>query len=209
LLTANLHFMEAVVCQYPHILKWLYLPVDYASIVLSGIVTSSNDVPIMTELPVGFDIHLPYVTKDGSETSLLITAGPDDAVNLVLGLPFIKATGMIGNFVDNVCQAKHLLCDPFPINFKCATKSIPVFTDPNAPCNAADSWDTLHILASLRKLFVPTSAIPLSSDRTGAIPSKARTQFNERWVPPISLDYSASSDANDYQHQVLGDLGYL
>ncbi len=163
----------------------------------------------MMDLPVGFDIHLPYVTKDSSETSLLVTAGPDVAINLVLGLPFIKATGMIGNVVDNVCHTKHLLCDPFPIDFKCATKSIPVFTDPNAPCNAANSRDTLHVLASLRKLFTPTSAIPLSSDRTGAIPSKAKTRFNERWVPPTSSDYSASSDANDYQHQVLEDLGYL
>jgi hypothetical protein len=173
--TANLHFMEAVVRQYPHILKRLYLPADYASIILSGIVTSSDDVPITTELPVGFNIHLPYVTKDGSETSLLVAAGPDVAVNLVLSLPFIKAMGMVGDFVDNVCQAKHLLCNPFPIDFKRATKSIPVFTDPNAPCNAADSQDTLHVLASLWKLFSPTSAIPLSSDPTGTIPSKAKT----------------------------------
>jgi hypothetical protein len=207
--TANFHFMEAVVRQHPHILKRIYLPAEYASIVLLGIVTSANDKPITTELSVRFEVHLPYLTKDGSETSLLVAVGPDVAMNLSLGLPIIKAAGMIGNFVDNVCQAKHLLCDPFPIVFKCTTKSIPVFTDPNAPCNAANSWDTLHVLASLRKLFAPTSAIPLSSDRTGPIPSKAKTWFNERWVPPISLDYSASSDANDYQHQVLGDLGYL
>ena len=42
---------------------------------------------------------------------------------------------MISNFVDNVCQAKHLLCDLFPINFKSAMKSIPVFTAASAPCN--------------------------------------------------------------------------
>ena len=111
------------------------MPAKYTAIVLSGIVTASNAEPITTELPVGFEIHLPYLTKDGSETSLLVAAGPDVAVNLILGLPFIKATGMIGDFVDNVCQAKHLLCDPFPIDFKRATKSIPVFTATSAPCN--------------------------------------------------------------------------
>jgi len=116
--TANFHYMEAVICQYPHILKQVYLPANYAAIVLSGIVTSSDDSPIMTELPVGFKIHLNYLTKDGSATSLLVTAGPDVAGNLILGLPFIKATGLICDFVDNVCQAKHLLCDPFPIDFK-------------------------------------------------------------------------------------------
>jgi hypothetical protein len=88
-------------------------------------VTSSNAAPITTELSVGFEVHLPYLTKDGNETSLLVAAGPNVAVNLILGLPFIKATGMITDFVDNVCQAKHLLCNPFSIDFRCAMKSIP------------------------------------------------------------------------------------
>ncbi len=129
------------------------MPAEYAAIILSGIVTSSNNEPITTELPVGFEIHLPYLTKDGSETSLLIAAGPDVAVNLILGLPFIKTTGMIGDFVDNVCQAKHLFCNPFPINFKCATKSIPVFTGASASCNIHDTQNPIHVLAALRKLF--------------------------------------------------------
>jgi hypothetical protein len=74
--TANFHYMDAVVRRYPHILKAIYLPDDYAAIVLSGIVTSSTGAPITTELPVGFEIHLPYVTKDGNETLLLVAAGP-------------------------------------------------------------------------------------------------------------------------------------
>ena len=146
---ANFHFMEAIVCQFPHILKRIYMPAEYAAIVLSRIVTSSNDGPITTELPVGFKIHLPYLTKDESETSLLVATGPNVAVNLILGLPFIKATGMIGNFVNSICQVKHLLCDPFPINFKRATKSIPVFTAAPAPCNIQDTQDPLHVLAAL------------------------------------------------------------
>jgi hypothetical protein len=105
---------------------------------------------------------------------------------------------MIGDFVENVCKAKHLLCNPFPINFKRATKSIPVFGDPNAPCNTATSLDTLCTLTSLRELVVQK-----------ALSTRAKTQFHERWVPPIYSDSSVSSDANDYQHQVLGDLGYL
>jgi len=63
--TANFHYMEAVVRRYTHILKAIYLPDDYAAIVLTGIVMSSTaDAPITTELPVGFEIHLPYTTKD-------------------------------------------------------------------------------------------------------------------------------------------------
>jgi hypothetical protein len=105
---------------------------------------------------------------------------------------------MIGDFLDNVCQAKHLLCNPFPIDFKRTTKSIPIFGDPNAPCNTATSPDTLRTLTSLRELIVQK-----------ALSTRAKIPFHERWVPPIYLDSSASSDANDYQHQVLGDLGYL
>jgi hypothetical protein len=103
--TANYHFMEAVIRQYPHIVKQMYLPNDYAAIVLSGIVSSKADGPITTELvSVGFELHLPYHTKDGSNTSLLVAAGPDVAVNVILGLPFIKAKGMIADFVDNVAR---------------------------------------------------------------------------------------------------------
>jgi hypothetical protein len=82
-----------------------------------GIVTLPDKAPIMTEFSVGFEIFLPYLTKDGNETSLLVAAGPNVTVNLILGLPFIKATRMIVDFVDNVCQAKHLLANPFPMDF--------------------------------------------------------------------------------------------
>jgi hypothetical protein len=62
--TANYHFMEAVIRQYPHIVKQIYLPDDYAAIVLSGIVSSKADGPITIELSVGFKLHLHYHTKD-------------------------------------------------------------------------------------------------------------------------------------------------
>ncbi len=193
--------------------KQIYMPAEYAAIVLSGIATASNTEPITTELPVGFKIHLPYLTKDGSETSLLVPAGPDVAVNLILSLPFIKASGMIGDFVDNVCQAKHLLCNPFPIDFKRTTKSIPVFMAAPAPCNVRDTRDSLHVLASLAlqwTLFPPRSDTHSSLDRaTSAISRTTRFSLKNRWIPPVSSDSSASSDTNDYHHQVLGDLGYL
>jgi hypothetical protein len=57
--TANFHFMEAVIRQYPHILKKIYLPNNYAAIILSGIVNTLDSTPITTELNVGIDIHLP------------------------------------------------------------------------------------------------------------------------------------------------------
>lgn len=208
--TANFHYMEAVVRQYPHILKAIYLPEDYASIVLSGIVTSSTSEPVTTELSVGFEIHLPYLTKDGNETSLLVAAGPDVAVNLILGLPFIKATGMIADFVDNVCQAKHLLCDPFPIDFRRATKSIPAVEGRETAARSADFIEVHRALGSLRAYYA------LAADRSSLTPAVPRgrtvsfgtdttrpSPFGSRWVPP------SADSTNDYPSQVLGDRGYL
>ncbi len=60
--TTNFDFIAAVVCQYPHILKKIYLPKDYAAIALSSIVTCDGAEPVTTEHTIGFDIHLhlPY-----------------------------------------------------------------------------------------------------------------------------------------------------
>jgi hypothetical protein len=118
LITTNFHFMEAVIWQFPHILKKIYLPEDFAAIVLSGIVSIPDLMSVTTELTAGFNIHLPYSTKDGNTTSLLVATGPDVAVNIILGLPFITAMGMVADFVDNICKAKNLLCEPFPMDFK-------------------------------------------------------------------------------------------
>jgi hypothetical protein len=208
--TANFHYMDAVIWWYPHILKAIYLPDDYAAIVLSGIVTSSTDAPITTELPVGFEIYLLYVTKDGNEPSLLVAAGPNVVVNLILGLPFIKATGMIADFIDNVCQAKNLLCKPFPIDFRCASKSIPVLGDRDAAEHPVGFTEVHNALELLRKNFACTGGSPPadhnspSSVTPSGTPPK-RVTFGSRWVPPSSY----VNTTNNYQHQVLGDLGYL
>ena len=153
--TTNFHFMEAVISQFPQILKKIYLPDNYVAIILSSIVNTPDSAPITTKLNIRLDIHLPYTTKDGSYTSLLVAAGPDVAVNLILGLPFIKATSMIADFVNNVCEAKNLLCDPFPIGFKRATKTIPVFQESKAASKLHDKevQHTLHVLSMLKSFY--------------------------------------------------------
>ncbi len=224
--TANYHFMEAVIRQYPHIVKQIYLPDVFAAIVLSGIVSSEADGPITTELSMGFKLHLPYHTKDGSNTSLLVTAGPDVAVNVILGLPFIKATGMIADIVDNICEAKHLCCPPFPINFKHAPKSIPAFMDTGA-CTFvhANNRKVTHILGLLNAFYAnrregwnvhivqsPSTAIVLLDRKRAAdnleddSPIKTiRFGIGDQWTPPSK----SASVVDDYSCGVLGDLGYL
>ncbi len=170
-----------------------------------------DSTPITTKLNVGFDIHLPYATKDGNNTSLLVAAGPDVADNLILGLPFIKATGMIADFVNTVCEAKNLLCNLFPIDFKRATKSIPVFADSAAVSQSHGTQErsVLQVLGMLRSLYgrKPINQEPPSftSFSTGDAPHGKVVGFINRWVPPATLVNTSSN----YHDQVLGDLGYL
>jgi hypothetical protein len=171
-------------------------------------------VPITTKLSVGFELHLPYVTKDGNETFLLVAAGPDVAVNLILGLPFIKETGMIADFIDNVCEAKHLICDPFPIDFCHATKSIPVCGDCNAASHSIEFQEVFQALGSIKAYLahslgnlplnpsVPPSTFTAIPD---VHPKRVAFGFRQCWEPPSK----SADDTNDYHHQVLGDLGYL
>ncbi len=224
--TANYHFMEAVIRQYPHIVKQIYLPNNYAAIILSSSISSKADSPITTELWVGFELHLPYHTKGGSTTSLLVAAGLDIAVNVILGLPFIKATGMIADFVDNVCEAKHLCCPPFPINFKCATKSIPAFTDTRA-CTFVNANDrkVIHILVLLNAFYASRKEgrnvhIVQSSSTTIVLLDWKRAANTSEDDSPIktiqfgvgdqwTLPSKSTSIVDDYSHGVLGDMGYL
>jgi hypothetical protein len=116
LCTGKYHFFAAIAKRYPQCVAKIYLPEDYSPIILSRIVQNQADA-ITTDLPVAFQFHLPYFTKDGSATSFLVTTGPHVSVNTVLGLPLITATGMIIDFVDEVVEAKNLDCPPFKIVF--------------------------------------------------------------------------------------------
>jgi hypothetical protein len=72
--TTNFHYMVAVIKQYPHILKAMYLPDNlYATIVLSRIVTTPDEVPVTTKLSNGFEIsfHISPRTKMRPPFSLL------------------------------------------------------------------------------------------------------------------------------------------
>ena len=121
----NFHFFLAVAKCYPHCLAKLLAPADYAPIVLSGIV-QHQDSAVTTELEVGFQFHLPYRTTGGNSSSLLVATGLHVSINTIIGLPFIKATGMILDFVGDVAECKHLDCPPFNINYRRTSNHVPV-----------------------------------------------------------------------------------
>jgi hypothetical protein len=129
LTTGNSYFFAAVAKCYLHCLAKLLMPEDYTPIVLSGIV-QANDTRVTTELEVGFQFHLPYCTSGGDSLSLLIATDPNVLVNMIIELPFIKATGMILDFVDTVAECKHLDCPPFPMDFWRTSNHVPVAEAP-------------------------------------------------------------------------------
>ena len=129
LTTGNFHFFADVAKHYPLCLAKLLTPEDSVPIVLSGIV-QVNDTAVTTELAVGFQLHLPYHTSGGNSLSLLVATGPNVLVNMIIGLLFIKATGMILNFVDNIAECKHLDCPPFSMDFLCTSNHVPVTEAP-------------------------------------------------------------------------------
>ena len=225
LTTGNFHFFAAVAKRYLHCLAKLLTPEDYAPIVLSRIV-QENDAAVTTELEVGFQFHLPYRTSGGASLSLLIATGPNVSVNTIIGLPFIKATGMILDFVDNVAEYRRLDCPPFPMDFWCTSNHVPVA---EAPTHHLGPYET-SVLKELRNLkhwynakvmagssSVQNLAVYFGSklqkrvyipDSDSIITAKSPNSIlDDCWVPPSSMPPDDSS--NDYHQQVLREDGYL
>jgi hypothetical protein len=122
--TGNFHFVAAAAKHYPHCLAKLYVKRDYNPIVLSGIVQRGAEL-ITTELTIGFQFHLPYLTKEGNPTSILIATGPHVTVNMIVGLPIIQATRAVMDLADNVADLCALDAPPFPLEYRCATVHVP------------------------------------------------------------------------------------
>ena len=87
---------------------------------------------VTTELEVGWQFHLPYKTKGANNASFAIATGPHVSVNTILGLPFMQATGMIIDQVDNFAECKHLSCPPFTIDFLQTSNHVLVMDKPSA-----------------------------------------------------------------------------
>jgi hypothetical protein len=131
LMMGNFHFVAALAKKYPHCVAKLYVPEDYNPIVLSGI-PQRGGASVTMELTVGFQFHLPYLTRNGQATSILIATGPHITVNTIVRLPFIQATHMIIDLSDNVADMRALDASPFPLEYRRATVHVPIVDEANA-----------------------------------------------------------------------------
>jgi hypothetical protein len=152
LTTGNLHFFAAIAKAYPHTVHTIYMPKDYYSITLSGVVKDINNQSITTNLMVAFSFHLPHITRKGAPTTFLVAVGPNVTVNTILGLPFIQQTKMIIK-ADQVAELCSLDAPPFPIDFRHAQYSVPNIGTPKDPVNASHFTDIIQEITNIKSLY--------------------------------------------------------
>ena len=120
---------------------------------------------VTTELSVGFQFHLPYLTREGKPTSILIATGPHVTVNLIVGLPFIQATRGIIDFSDNVADLRALDAPPFPIEYCRAMVHVPIMERGNEyPVHLAEAYG--HVIEEVNALERYFEAVDSIADAT-------------------------------------------
>jgi hypothetical protein len=130
--TGNSYVFTQIAKAFPHTVSAIYSNNDYSPIVLSGIV-QQDGASVSTDLTVAFQFTMPYLTREGNATSLLIATGPNVTVNTILGIPFIQQTKMTINASDQVADLRALDMPPFPINFRRAMCTVPAMPPDLAP----------------------------------------------------------------------------
>ena len=68
---------------------------------------------------------MPYLTREGHPTTLLVACGPNVTVNTILGLPFIQGTRMVLDASDQVAELRALDTPPFALDFRRAMCTVP------------------------------------------------------------------------------------
>jgi hypothetical protein len=202
LTTGNLWFCMKLAKAFPHIVAKVHTKDECSPLTLKGVVESDGDGKVTTtELPMAFTFHLPYRMLDGAPTSLTIACGPHVAVNVILGLPFIKATQMVIDAFENVAECRLLDHPPFPLECKRARVEVPQV---EGPINA-DAHKCEAMLATITALEAIWACVYAMDPATGVkIDAKKRKASEERAsngddvVPRVSFDPDPNGVLNNY-----------
>jgi hypothetical protein len=122
--TGNLHYFAAIAKAFPCIMAAIFSAGDHNPIILSSIVQQGG-ASVTTDLTVAFQFHMPYLTREGTNTTLLIACGPNMTVNCILGLPFTQATKMVIDAANQVADLHALFTPPFPLDLRRAMCTVP------------------------------------------------------------------------------------
>ncbi len=166
--TGNLYYFAAIAKAFPHAIAVIYSTADHNPIILSGIVQQGGS-SITTDLTVAFQFHMPYLTREGTNTTFLVACGPNVTVNCILGLPFIQATRMVIDAADNVANLRALDTPPFPIDMRramCTEPAVGAILDDNTTARYANTIAAVTACwpftqpAALRSRSLPASYAP-------------------------------------------------
>jgi len=193
--TGNLHFFAALAKAYPHTVASVHSPKDYSPIILSGIVQQGGS-SVTTDLTVWFQFHLPYLTREGTPTSLVMATGPDVTMNAILGLPFITQTKMVIDTADQVVEMRAFDTPPFPIDFRRAMCAIPVIDEAAAAANAALHADIVAEIEAIKAHIYKKSAFFSRGKAPGNIPGSILMSSKRARVVDISDNLTIDGTAS-------------
>ena len=157
---------------------------------------------------VGFQFNLPYLTKDGDTTSLLIATGPHVTVNAIIGLPFIQATRAVIDLADNVAELRALDAPPFPLEYCRATVHVPIVDEGNEhPVHMAGAYDDLIAeINALERYFTSANLVRAESEDT--VDGSRSVHFGAR--PVTSNHVSQTTLQSALAHSTkLGSSGFV
>ena len=162
-----------------------------------------------TELTVGFQFHLPYLTREGHPTHLSVACGPNVTVNMILGLPFIQQTRMIIDASDQVADLRALDTPPFPIDFRRAMCTVPAIEQTQSPpAQSAQYADVIKAVDDILAFYAddptPSSQGILQPSKRSrpklafgdsfpvAMRTRSKVEFDDERIPAVTVGDEAS-----------------
>ncbi len=131
---------------------------------------------------------------------------------------------MIIDTVDNVVEAKHLVCKPFPIEFYRATKYVPAISDDRAAICYIKFEEVQSIIAKTNEYIMsvcasnkmlpsatriritePHKPVGTTSNANSVTTISTNRSMAGCWHPPPSVN----DTAHEYHDQIFGENGYL
>lgn len=148
LTTGSWYFISAIAKHFPHCVEEIQTEKTRQKITLSGVVQQGG-AALTTDLPIAVKFKLPFFTKDGSPTSLMVACGKDVSSNCIFGLPFLQAAGAVTDLVNGCVEFTNLDAEPFPIEFARSMVSVPNVSRVDVGCNYTNYNDVLTEVANI------------------------------------------------------------
>lgn len=123
-----LSYHVAIAKAYPELVKSITWAGDnFTPIILKGVVSNKNEsADVTTSLTAVIEYFTPYVTSDGSQTTLKVALGHDISTNLIIGMSTIKAAKLQFDPSDDVITSEMLEnFAPTPVIYKNTCKGLP------------------------------------------------------------------------------------